>query len=158
MTIYLDLDGVLADFVSGLARAHGLNPASVVASWPAGDYGYMEGLVYDFWAPVKGDWEFWAKLPPYPWAHSLVRRAQRAGDVWFLTAPLDHASKLGKLAWIERHFPGAMPRVIFANAEDKWRYAGRSTLLVDDRRSNVEEWRRHGGHAILFPQVWNQVA
>ncbi len=29
------------------------------------------------------------------------------------------------------------------------------SILIDDYELNVTEFRRHGGQAVLFPQIWN---
>jgi hypothetical protein len=38
--------------------------------------------------------------------------------------------------------------VIFAYSKDKQRYANENSILIDDKKSNIEEWISKGGIAI----------
>jgi hypothetical protein len=33
--------------------------------------------------------------------------------------------------------------------------AHRNAILIDDRPENCDTFKRHGGHAVLFPAPWN---
>ena len=39
--------------------------------------------------------------------------------------------------------------LILANAEDKQNYSSPNSILIDDRPSNIEQWRNKGGIGIL---------
>ncbi len=99
MRIFLDMDCVLADFVSGAARIHGINPADYYTFARPGEYG-MEHVVARlkgwppsrtgadgtvsftgrFWESINATPGFWAGLDPLPWASDLFQLcAERAG-------------------------------------------------------------------------------
>jgi hypothetical protein len=64
-----------------------------------------------------------------------------------LTSPSrDNTSRLGKQLWAKHHLE-PKPRVIFAYSADKKRYANENSILIDDKPSNIEQWRAAGGIA-----------
>ena len=83
MHIYIDMDGVVADFVAGACRVHG-RTISEEADADTRDF-YKSWLVTDneivqhcmtteeFWSPINAlGAKFWEDLPVYPWAVDLV--------------------------------------------------------------------------------------
>lgn len=156
LEFFLDMDGVVADFVGPALKAHSYDHRNF--SWPTGVFDFEEALditTEKFWHPIDhlGDY-FWSTLPCYPWAEALVSVLEKHGKWRFLSSPSrHHSSAAGKVQWISQHFDGA--KWIFAEASDKQLLAGHRRVLIDDRDSNVQQWREAGGHAILFPQPWN---
>ena len=72
--IFLDLDGVLADFFHPALARHGR--ADLATAWPRGvrDMAETMGLTWEaFWAPLVAEGPaFWADLPPLPWMEGLL--------------------------------------------------------------------------------------
>mgnify|MGYP003845108133 CR=1 FL=1 len=65
-----------------------------------------------------------------------------------LSAPSrQNESRLGKRLWVKNNIPGT--KLILANAENKQNYANDKSILIDDRPSNIEQWRASGGVGIL---------
>ncbi len=105
--IFLDLDGVLADWGRAAINAHGLCPDEVFASWPTGTFELAEVLGIStnaMWKPIHAQGEaFWANLEPYPWALELVRACQEVAPTTILTSPSLHpAAAAGKITWLQR--------------------------------------------------------
>jgi len=157
---FLDMDGVLADFVAGACAAHGrsfpyTDPANLGIFELVSIWGMSED---DFYAPLHA-LEFWENLSVTPEAYELVSIAESAvgsDNVALLTtAPAyPDGSIAGKLLWVKQHFPQFFrKRVIFCR--DKRFLASSDALLVDDRDRNVTDFINSGGHAILFPRAWN---
>lgn len=156
-TIFLDLDGVLADFVGGICLAHSrpnpfLDPAN------AGRYQVDEiwGMApAEFWKPC--DESFWAFLEPTPEAEMIVELADRLvgeENVCVLTAPSENPGCVpGKLRWLDRHFGIGRDRVLFGSC--KHFCAAPHAVLVDDHLGNAERFWMFGGHAVLYPRPWN---
>ena len=165
--VYLDQDGVLADFVSGICQAHGLDdpyhhPDSkgVWDIWELWDVPLEE-----FWRPCEYD--FWRGLPKTPeadyvseialWAaNTLAFQEQRHVQVQVITMPSENDGCVnGKLDWLDHHYPHLGHEVIFER--DKWKYAkvAPGSLLIDDNAKNCEKWEKAGGKAVLVPRPWN---
>jgi len=65
-----------------------------------------------------------------------------------ITSPSrDNTSRLGKNLWVKNNL-NPKPKVIFAYSKDKQRYANENSILIDDKKSNINEWNAKGGIAI----------
>jgi len=148
--IFVDCDGVLADFVGGVRRV-----------WHRSDlvpeqYDLAEQLgltLEEFWGTIdRLGPAFWSQLEAYPWAVSLWGAAQNAGEAYILTQPsLSPACAAGKTEWIAREL-GTRKYLL---APHKAACARPGALLIDDNEANCREWEARGGTAWLFPQPWN---
>ena len=164
LTILMDMDGVLADFMTSAITAHGkehLCSHDDVTSWNW----FLEQWEMDpsdFWEPIDADPRFWLDLKPYPWIDDLnkVLRLGLAGRNWeklYCTTPsANHASLSGKHQWLENQFLSGDGDEDLITIHDKSRLAGPNVILIDDREENVDRFRKAGGRAILFPQPWNR--
>lgn len=153
--VYLDMDGVLVDFVAGAMAAHGASMDKLIpGEW------YIEkwlGITLEeFWAPCQGH-DFWANLPWLPDGMeiiSLLLERVPFDHVWLLTSPShDPGSFSGKYAWIQRHLPGWARRVIMAPS--KWPLARRGAVIIEDNDTVVSDWKARGSESILMPRLWN---
>ncbi len=72
-------------------------------------------------------------------------------NIWATTECLK-----GKYVWIENNLPEYLHRS-FSMTPQKHFCATPETLLIDDSRKNVDDFRAAGGHAILVPRPWNSV-
>lgn len=152
--VFFDLDGVLADFVSGALRHHNrtdVSPASVV-------WGIEKQLGLDpaaFWAPLS--FEFWANLEPYADGMELLRAAEGlvgSGNIGLLTSPCDTEGCVeGKRAWVKRHLPAYSRRLMVGPAKEL--FAGPTKILVDDHDVNCDKFVLSGGRAVQPPRPWN---
>jgi 5'(3')-deoxyribonucleotidase len=160
--IYLDLDGVCADYVSAAIRAFGRRPQEVMAYWQAelpGEYSLpavlgVESRVY--WRTIDAQGEsFWSGLQAYPWFDQIYASLSEVAPVIFLTAatwaPECHS---GKIKWLQARFGGSFRDYIIT--AHKQQLAVPKAILIDDYDRNFERFRQAGGSGILFPQVWNR--
>ena len=134
--LYLDLDGVLADFdehANKLLKRAGRN--AVTES--------------EFYEILKMDENFFFNLNPTRYAYSIWAAANIVcNDVQILTALPARATFNNAMAdkkrWVAKHF-GANVKVNFGPySTDKWKHARPNDVLVDDRPSNIQEWRQLG--------------
>jgi hypothetical protein len=159
---FLDMDGVLSDFVGGAAKAHGLpNPYLDPKSNGIYSTEKLWGMTsQQFWAPTNSV-EFWVGLERTSEADQIVRLVCdtfKPENVAILTAPSLFLSCAGaKRLWIEKNYPIFQHRIILASAATKQFIAGANKMLIDDRDSNCEEWENANGDAILLPRPWNQL-
>jgi len=163
--LYLDLDGVLADFHGAAARLFG--QPDIVDRWPEGVWPMWDVLgitEWAFWEPIAQIGQrFWSdSIQPCEWADDLLAWITQSGIPWSIaTEPTGvHGELDGKLAWIKRHLGH---NVGWAMTNDKSRLAGPGRVLVDDSDAQCAAWMnacwgKGGAEAILFPRPWNALA
>ncbi len=141
--LFLDLDGVFADFDAAVARMFG-KPSEQVPR-------------REMWARIFRTRGFWSDLAMMPGADMLWERVRRYDPV-FLTGVLkgDRTCEPSKIAWVRQRF--GTDRVICCMARDKPSYGKPGDILVDDRISNVDAWTAMGGHGILHRTVPDTIA
>lgn len=159
--VFLDMDGVLADFFHAALARHGR--ADLAARWPQGvrDMAETMGLSWEaFWTPLVADGpSFWADLPALPWLEDLLGAVERHAPWTVLTRPHpEPACVAGKVAWMNRHLAardGGTHFERFVLTRSKRLLAARGRVLIDDSEAMVASFRAAGGDAVLFPQPWN---
>ena len=154
--IYLDLDGVMVDFVSMLLKlCNSTLTHDDVDRW---DMHECMGIDEDeMWDRINGaGFGFWSHIPKYQWADELYGMISAENKVTYLTSPgrSPHAC-FGKLQHIQRehgnlHMDWVLTKQKSLLAKD----AG--CVLIDDSDHNCEQFIKAGGNAILFPQPWNE--
>jgi 5'(3')-deoxyribonucleotidase len=144
-TIFLDMDGVVADF-DGYAEP-------IVGYKSPGGKRYND----EDWDKISADPRLYSKLPMLPDADRLVKEVcdlakQHKMDVKFLSAIPRYNNVpwvfWDKIKWIEKHWP-KIPVWFGPYSADKQMHYQPGDILIDDRDSNIEEWRSRGGKAIL---------
>jgi 5'(3')-deoxyribonucleotidase len=152
--LFLDVDGVLANFVKAACALHD-KPVESVDCW---GFNKKWGITdEELWAPIHAAGaEWWADLEPYPWFDELVGMVEKADPHFVIcTTPSKSPSCLaGKLEWIHKHFGNGFRRYIMAC--DKSPLAAPGRLLIDDGDHNCEAFHKCGGDFICLPQPWNE--
>lgn len=137
--IYCDMDGVLTDFESRFDHFSGMHPQ---------EYEKKFGIE-QFWHLIdnKIGVRFWVGMPWMPQGKKLWEFI-KPYQPDLLTSPSRHdTSRLGKNLWVRNNL-NPKPKVIFAYSADKQRYANENSILIDDKKSNINEWASKGGIAI----------
>jgi len=153
--IFLDMDGVLCDFVSSAFSAHGMKYDHAV--YPRGVFAIEKVIgvtTSEFWRRIDfGGESFWENLDPYPWARTLVDELQEIDKVVIATSPSrSPASYSGKRRWLQKM---GMCKLDSMFGACKWLMAKSDRTLVDDGEHNIVEWEKAGGYAVVVPQPWN---
>lgn len=155
--IFVDMDGVLVDFVSTAMQVNGGQYDA--ASWPAKEWSIAKvlGITEEaFWKAID-EWgrDFWEHLAEHSWAGGLLEACSTiSASVAILSSPSRSPDcHAGKKAWMDRHCPDY--KLILCDSSQKHLLARPGRLLIDDNDDNVRRWREAGGKAILFPQPWN---
>ncbi len=112
------------------------------------------------WRRLKDDQRMYSKLSLkegaidlVKWCKTYVEKNPSTG-LFFLTA-VPHNNDMpysfhDKVEWAQKYFPG-IPVFFGPYSHDKWvRCESPNDILIDDRRSNNEEWKRQGGRAFLY--------
>lgn len=159
--VYLDCDGVFADFVTGILAAMDY-PYDGIDKWPWGRVFDIFPLIGTNWTEASKlcDAAFWADLPWMPDGKDIlaeVWKRFRPNETMLLTKPMDHDdSYTGKAQWVTKHIPELRRRVVpthIAKSEFAFNF---NCLLIDDSQVNIEQFICAGGAGILVPRPWNQ--
>jgi 5'(3')-deoxyribonucleotidase len=157
--ILLDMDGVLADFISGalLCLNRDFNKTTSIKQYVK-DFGQWEVYDYygitvkEFWESIHNTPDFWYNLKPTPWAVQLYKLLESMGDVTIVTTPSEDPDCYAQKARWLRDFGIDMSSVFMGSR--KYLMAG-SGILIDDYYKNVNTFKLRGGQAILIPSNWN---
>lgn len=138
--IYIDCDGVLADFDTAYDILIG---GKEKRPDPSDDDA--------FWNPIIASLFFWLGIDVLPDARELWDYCNANFDhVAILTSPGRHDVEKAirqKRIWISSNF-GPSANVIFKYSKEKHLYACPNSILIDDWHENVSRWNEAGGHAI----------
>jgi len=137
--IYVDMDGVLSDFEKAIDGVDPKHKYKEVTNWPD----------KEFWAHVaKGGLPFWADMKWTKDGKQLWKYVKQFNPT-ILSAPARTIpdSKKGKMIWIKREVNNNP--VILARAKDKQKYANDKSILIDDLKKNIDQWKSSGGIGIL---------
>jgi hypothetical protein len=153
--VFLDLDGVLVDFVGGAFAHHGKSLPMREVRWDfPKQLGFEDAWAESFWAGLGYD--FWANLDWTAEGQALLAQLEGLfGDrIALLTSPAKTSGCAeGKLAWIGRHLPKYARRYFIGPPKEL--IAGPGKILVDDHEENTRKFAAAGGRAILVPRPWN---
>lgn len=152
---FLDLDEVLAAFVSGACKLHG---REIPNPWPEGVWLLSDAIgmhVTEFWNPI--DHDFWEGLDWTPDGREILGECERwfgRENICILSDPSEMPSAAsGKMAWVKRHLP-EYSRQMFTGSPKHFGAHGKS-VLIDDSEDNCKAFRKHGGRVVLVPRPWN---
>ena len=137
--IFSDMDGVITDFNGRFSKySDGIPPSEYEKKfgkekfWELADGG---GVAFWVGMPWMSDGkQYWDYIKKY--------------DVELLSSPSrSNTSRLGKRLWVRNNLPGI--KLTLAQAAKKQNYAAPNHILIDDRESNIEQWKSQGGIGIL---------
>ena len=147
--IFSDMDGVLTDFDESFKKySDGIAPSDFEKK-----YGKEE-----FWKLIDGQGKvgFWVGMP---WMKDGKQYWDyiKNYDTELLSSPSRSAtSRLGKRLWVRNNMPGI--KLTLAQASKKQNYAAPNHILIDDRKSNIEQWRAQGGIGILHTSASDTIS
>ena len=148
--VYLDMDGVLADFFGGVEFLYG------VEHWKQLTNDKTKDLKKEVIDRITGT-DFFAVLPKFPTADALIEMVKKftGGNFSINTSPLrgDHenSAKYKKL-WIQNNIEQPDEIVVTGRKETYAKNKGTGTpnILIDDRPINIQKWQAAGGYGILY--------
>ena len=130
--LFLDCDGVLADFDAGARALLGMIPAKFEAR-----HGRRE-----FWRRIAMAPNFYGTLPEMPDARRLFDGVKHLKPTILTGLPFGNWAVPQKVIWAGTHFPGVP--IITCLARDKHNHIQPGDVLVDDRDNHRAAYERDG--------------
>ena len=158
--LYCDMDGVLCDFAGRFEDLFGKGPREIEAE---------KGIPY-FWGMIRRvGAKYWSRMPWTPGGKTLWNAIKQHNPI-LLTAPprayqdfnsFDPAAVQGKSEWAQSNLGLSSSDIIFKRSKDKKDIAAQDVanglipILIDDRDSNIADWKSAGGIGIYHPENGN---
>lgn len=139
MQLFLDCDGVLADFDTRFEELSGKDPATYEDT-----YGTKA-----FWKVVMSDPQFFTNLPLMPGAIDLVEAVRHLKPIILTGCPQGSWALPQKQYWRYKHFPD-LPMITCAS-KDKYMFMipNKHNIIIDDWNKYQHIWEENGGTFIL---------
>lgn len=144
ITVYVDMDGVLADLFNHVGEIHDVE-----------HYNQMTNQQWEDFFKNSNAYELFRDLPVFPTANKLLQTVKDfAGGYTILSSPLnfDKAGSIkGKREWLAKNINVEPDAIIFEH--EKYKYAtanGKPNILIDDYGVNIRKWEGAGGIAIKY--------
>ncbi len=146
--IYSDMDGVVANFNERFKEfSDNLLPQ---------DYVDKFGLE-KFWELIdEVGVRFWIGINWMPDGKKYWNYIKKYNPILLSAPSRKNESRLGKRIWAKKYMPGT--KVILAYADNKKNYADGNSILIDDRKKNIEQWKAAGGIGILHTDADSTIA
>lgn len=152
-TLYLDVDGVLANWTKDVLRLFNRTETEEECN----RWNFFDGWcssVEEFWSVLDNTPGFWESLELYPWSIDLYEALCQNYHVYICSSPSrDPNCWSGKITWLKEKMGIKSSKVVLTN--HKYLLAKSNTLLLDDSTSNLLNFQTYGGKGILFEQPWN---
>ena len=139
--LYLDCDGVLADFDKGATAILGMPPKAFEKRFGLGK----------FWQKLARAPDFYFSLPLLDGADELFEAVRHLNPIILTGLPMGNWAADQKVRWAAQHFPGT--RIITTMAKDKRNHAKSGDVLVDDQMRHAHLWEEMGGVFIHHTSV-----
>lgn len=143
-TLYIDLDGVMADFDGAFPTIFGLDHKSLADD--------------DMWLHINGHPSFFRDLPPMQGAVEFFKSVEKFSPVILTACPKSNYPHVAaqKRAWVREHLShhcwvlpvlGGRHKPLFMH--------GVGDILIDDFGKNCVAWTEAGGVAIKHENDWD---
>lgn len=130
--LFLDCDGVLADFDRGAEKLLGMAIRAFEARHGRGA----------FWKRLAQAPDFYGSLPEMADARTLFAAVEHLKPTILTGLPLGNWAAPQKVRWAADHFPGVP--IVTCMARDKHKHMQSGDVLVDDRENHRTAYERAG--------------
>lgn len=144
--IFLDSDGVLADFDRAFKNEFGITPD---------EFREQHGQ-RRFWGAIRGEaHKFFETMPLMEDAMVLYDAVKHLRPIILTGCPWGGWAELQKIKAGRIHFPGVP--LIVCSSKDKSVYCQPGDILVDDRTKYVPQWKDAGGIYVIHTSALNSI-
>jgi 5'(3')-deoxyribonucleotidase len=134
LQIFLDLDGVFADFDARVKHLTGKHPSQLSRT--------------HLWKMVNSDKRFFAELELIEGCMALWEATRDLEPIFLTGAPSSRVFQQQKREWVARVFgPEFVVHVVPKKLKQE--FSGPHKVLIDDTPENIEQWTARGGYGIL---------
>ena len=144
--LFLDCDGVLADFDSGFYELTGVS---------CDTYEELHGTKA-FWGVIKNHVDFFGTLPLMAGAMQLFDAVKHHRPTILTGCPYGNWAEHQKFGWRNRRFPGVP--MVTCLSRHKRDYCQPGDILVDDLEKYKHLWEEAGGIFVLHTSVDSTLA
>lgn len=140
--VFLDLDGVFADFEKRVFDLSGRKPHELGKA---------------LWKIIMADKMFFASLEMMPDSLHLWEYSKQYKPTFLTGSPPGERSQNQKREWVAKKFGEEWVTIVLPK-RDKPLHSGPGKLLIDDTPANIAAWVEKGGHGILHKgDVWETI-
>jgi 5'(3')-deoxyribonucleotidase len=144
-TVFVDMDGVLADLYSHAAEISDVE-----------HYNQMTPEQWETFFKDSDAYHLFRDIQPFSTANELLSIVKKYADGYhILSSPLNfdrEGSIKGKREWLAKHIKVPADKIVFEH--EKFKYAvqpdGTPNILIDDYKGNTIPWSAAGGIAIKY--------
>ena len=135
--LYLDLDGVMADFDANFPAVFGLDHRSMADD--------------DMWAKINSHPSFFRDMPRCPGALEFYAQIQHMNPIILTACPKSNYAHAAtqKRAWVREHLgPNITVLPVMGGRNKPLFMHAPGDVLIDDFERNCEAWHSAGGNSI----------
>ena len=152
--IFVDMDGVVADFDQRFIDLSGMLPKEY-------ENKYGKNAFWDF-IDEKNKLKFWIGIPQMSDAQSLMDYVSQYNYELLTSPSIKQQSLMGKGLWVKNHTNKGLfkskPKVNYRFAKKKVEFAAPNHILIDDRADTINSWNAAGGVGILHTSAANTIS
>jgi hypothetical protein len=145
MQLFLDCDGVLADFDARAIEVLGMNPR---------DFEEKKGTA-EFWRIIEKTPDFFYSLQPMAGAFDLVDAVAHLKPIILTGVPQGSWAIGQKLRWGQKYFPEL--KMWTCRSKDKIKLANPGDIIVDDWLKHRQKWIDGGGIWVTHTSAWDSI-
>jgi hypothetical protein len=140
--IYLDMDGVIADFVKRYKEQYQMEPREAEKKKEFNKF-FDEFI-------ATGQFQTLDLMPGAMTGIEFLRKASAPTQILSSTASEERYDAISKqkLVWLQTHGITFNP-IFVPGKRHKHKYATPTSIIIDDTQSVIDDWRRAGGIGIL---------
>ena len=144
--LYLDCDGVLADFDTGFTDKFETDSQEFEDTHGA----------KEFWKLIRNDLNFFGTLPPMEGAYTLYNAVKHLRPIILTGCPFGNWAEHQKFGWRDKHFPGVP--MVTCLSRNKRSFCQPGDVLVDDLEKYRDLWEGAGGTFVLHTSAESTIA
>lgn len=136
--VYLDLDGVMADFDAHFPALFGVDHKSMLDD--------------DMWSTINGHPSYFRDMPPCPGAKEFYRSIEWLTPIILTACPKSNYPHVArqKREWVREHLSTTCQVLPVMGGSSKPLFMqSPGDILIDDFERNTKAWQLEGGFAIL---------